>query len=202
MFFWYSKGSFPQVTDFLKILLLPGFSVTMQCIEGVKASHYKLFISDPGNVLVEYMLNRDEDMSRIEIQPPELNERNKASSLRILAADDSIDNRFLLTAFLKGFDCELTVVENGQEAFDAFKVGQFDIVLMDMQMPVLDGFAATGLIRQWEAEHNHSETPILALTAYSLPEEIKQCTDAGCNGHISKPVRKKNLLAVIDDFAK
>ena len=148
------------------------------------------------------MLNRDEDMSRIETQSPELNERNKAFSVRILAADDSSDNRFLLSAFLKGFDCELTMVENGQEAFDVFKAGQFDIVLMDMQMPVLDGFAATGLIRQWESENNHPATPILALTAYSLPEEIKRCTNAGCNGHISKPVRKKNLLAVIEDFTK
>ena len=148
------------------------------------------------------MRNRGEDMSGIETQSPELIEINDVYSVRILAADDSNDNRFLISAFLKGFDCDLTIVENGQEALDAFKAGQFDIVLMDMQMPLMDGFAATRLIRQWENENNLPVTPVVALTAYSLPEEIKQCTDAGCSDHISKPIRKKNLLAVIEGFTK
>ena len=122
--------------------------------------------------------------------------------VKILAADDSSDNRFLLTAFLKSFPCELTIVENGQEAFDAFKENRYDIVLMDMQMPVLDGFAATRLIREWETENNLTPTPVLALTAYALPEEIKHCTDAGCDSHISKPVRKKNLIKTIQDYTE
>ncbi len=133
---------------------------------------------------------------------PELGERTETRLTRILAADDSSDNRFLLTAFLKGFSCELVLVENGQEALDAFKEGEFDIILMDMQMPVMDGFAATRLIREWEVENNLPATPVLALTAYALPEEIKQCTDAGCDSHISKPVRKKNLIQVIEYFTK
>ena len=69
-------------------------------------------------------------------------------------------------------------------------------------MPVLDGFAATRLIREWENENNLPNTPILALTAYALPEEIKHCTNAGCDGHISKPVRKKKLIQAIKDFVK
>lgn len=120
--------------------------------------------------------------------------------VKILAADDSSDNRFLLKAFLKNYNCELFLVENGQEAFEAFVAKHFDVVLMDMQMPVLDGFKASQLIRKFERENNLTPTPILALTAYSLPEEIKQCTDAGCNGHISKPVRKKVLIETIDNF--
>ncbi len=83
---------------------------------------------------------------------------------------------------------------------DAFKEEKYDIVLMDMQMPVMDGFAATRLIRAWEAENNHPATPVIALTAYALPEEIKHCTDAGCDSHISKPVRKKKLIQAIEDF--
>ncbi|MEA3266832.1 MAG: response regulator [Candidatus Fermentibacteria bacterium] len=129
---------------------------------------------------------------------PEGNAERKL--IRILAADDSSDNRFLLSAFLKKFPCDLTIVENGQEALDAFKEAEFDIVLMDMQMPVLDGFAATRLIREWEIGKGHDATPILALTAYALPEEIKHCTDAGCDSHISKPVRKKKLIQAIQDF--
>ncbi len=120
--------------------------------------------------------------------------------IRILAADDSRDNRFLLAAFLKKFPCDLTTVGNGQEAIDAFRDGEFDIVLMDMQMPVLDGFAATRLIREWETVNGHKATPVIALTAYTLPEEIMHCTDAGCDGHISKPVRKKNLIQAIKDL--
>ncbi len=126
----------------------------------------------------------------------------KERIVRILAADDSSDNRFLLTAFLKKFPCELTIVENGQEALEAFKEGKYDIVLMDMQMPVMDGFAATRLIREWEGKNNLQATPVLALTAYALPEEIKYCTDAGCDSHISKPVRKKILIKAIRDFTK
>ncbi len=141
---------------------------------------------------------------------PEMLEEKKTSSalsespesklIKILAADDSSDNRFLLTAFLKKYPCELTIVQNGQEALEAFKESKFDIVLMDMQMPVMDGFAATRLIRKWETANNLKATPILALTAYALPEEIKHCTDAGCDSHVSKPVRKKTLIKAIKDF--
>ena len=135
------------------------------------------------------------------IAPPEA-ETVKEKIVRILAADDSSDNRFLLTAFLKKFPCELTVVENGQEALETFKEGKYDIVLMDMQMPVMDGFAATRLIRKWETENSLQTTPVLALTAYALPEEIKHCTDAGCDSHVSKPVRKKILIKAIQEFTK
>ena len=131
---------------------------------------------------------------------PAPEENDERELVRILAADDSSDNRFLLTAFLRNYPCDLTLVENGQEAIDAFTDGEFDIVLMDMQMPVLDGFAATRLIREWEAENGHKATPVLALTAYALPEEIKHCTDAGCDSHISKPVRKKKLIKAIESF--
>ena len=120
--------------------------------------------------------------------------------VKILAADDSSDNRFLLTAFLKKYSCELFLVENGQEAVDAFQNNLFDVILMDMQMPVMDGFTATRLIRDLEKEKSIPPTPILALTAYSLPDEIKQCTDAGCDGYISKPIRKNVLIETIESF--
>lgn len=122
--------------------------------------------------------------------------------IRILAADDSSDNRFLLNAFLKDYQFQLKLVENGQKAFNAFRENKYDIILMDMQMPVMNGFAATRLIREWEDKNNLPATPVLALTAYSLPDEIKQCTDAGCDGHISKPLGKKNLIEVIEKFRK
>lgn len=150
----------------------------------------------------EAVSDRSPEMAQRDIPSPEPEDKKETNTVKILAADDSNDNRFLLTAFLKGFPCELVLVENGQEALDAFKENEFDIVLMDMQMPVMDGFAATRHIREWEREKDLSATPVLALTAYALPEEIAQCTEAGCDGHISKPVRKKKLLHLIEHFAK
>ena len=161
---------------------------------------------DLHQAIIDILLAREDNkfLKTEELKEKEATTADKSDYkvIRILAADDSSDNRFLLTAFLKGFSCELTIKEDGQEALDAFKSNQYDIVLMDMQMPVLDGFAATRLIREWESENNLSNTPILALTAYALPEEIKHCTNAGCDGHISKPVRKKKLIQAIKDFVK
>ena len=148
-------------------------------------------------MFVEVLSGRRVKMSRI---PLNTDKNTESRTIKILAADDSSDNRFLLRAFLKNYNCELLLVENGQEAFDAFVSDQFDLILMDMQMPVIDGFEATRLIRKFEKDNNIPLTPILALTAYALPEEIKQCTDAGCDGHVSKPVRKGVLIDAIESF--
>ncbi len=184
----------------------PGYSD--QCKEaGVHSCLLKpIRKKDMRDAIIKVLGEKKEDMT-LKIIEAEKNEelipdKPTEKVIRILAADDSSDNRFLLSAFLKGFLCELTIKEDGQEALDAFKINQYDIVLMDMQMPVLDGFAATRLIREWENENNLPNVPILALTAYALPEEIKHCTDAGCDGHISKPVRKKKLIDAINDFTK
>ncbi|MCK5840560.1 MAG: response regulator [Candidatus Sabulitectum sp.] len=155
---------------------------------------------DLRKAIEEAISDRSKEVPAEEKHSPAPEEKTERTLIRILAADDSSDNRFLLTAFLKKFPCDLTIVENGQEAVDSFKENEYDIVLMDMQMPVLDGFAATRIIREWEVENGHDATPILALTAYALPEEIKHCTDAGCDSHISKPVRKKKLIQAIQDF--
>jgi DNA-binding response OmpR family regulator len=80
---------------------------------------------------------------------------------------------------------------------DRFKSGAFDVVLMDMQMPVLDGRAATRQIRQWESDHSRKPTPILALTAHAQAEEVKRCEACGCTAFLSKPIRKKTLLAAL-----
>jgi CheY-like chemotaxis protein len=70
---------------------------------------------------------------------------------------------------------------------------------MDIQMPAMDGYAAARTIRAWETEHRRPATPILALTASTLVEDITRAFEAGCNAHIAKPVRKATLLAVIDE---
>jgi CheY-like chemotaxis protein len=117
--------------------------------------------------------------------------------LNILLADDSPDNRALIEAYLKKTPYLLEQVENGQEAIDKFIARQFDLVLMDIQMPVVDGYEATVTIRAWELENSRRRTPIIALTASALEEAVKRTKAAGCDAHVTKPVKKATLLAAI-----
>ncbi|MEK7288442.1 MAG: ATP-binding protein, partial [Elusimicrobiota bacterium] len=117
--------------------------------------------------------------------------------LRILLADDSENNRNLIFDYLVNAACEVNVAGDGQAAVEKFKSGKFDLVLMDMRMPTMDGYAATRLIREWEAARGGAMVPIVALTAFAMSEEIKMSLEAGCTAHLSKPVRKMQLLETI-----
>jgi len=121
--------------------------------------------------------------------------------LSILMAEDSEDNVFLFRSYLKGSGCTLEVAEDGEQAVRKFIEGDFDLVLMDMQMPVLDGYGAARQIRDWEREHHAVPKPIVAVTAYALAEEYEKSIAAGCTAHLTKPVRRHALLAVIRDCA-
>jgi two-component system sensor histidine kinase/response regulator len=117
--------------------------------------------------------------------------------LRILLADDSVDNRMLITAYLKKTGYVLDQVEDGQAALDRFMTRAYDVVLMDIQMPVLDGFGAVRKIRDWETANQHRQTPIVALTASALESDVQRSREAGCDLHVSKPVKKSTLLRAI-----
>ncbi|MFZ2060059.1 MAG: response regulator [Candidatus Binatus sp.] len=117
--------------------------------------------------------------------------------LRILLADDSKDNRLLIHAFFKDTAWQLDDAENGAIAVARIKAGSYDVVLMDIQMPMMDGLEATSAIRAWEKERGLSRTPILALTASALDEEVRRTLDAGVDMHVSKPIKKAVLLAAI-----
>jgi PAS domain S-box-containing protein len=117
--------------------------------------------------------------------------------LHILLADDSPDNRMLIRAYLKKTPCSLDEVDNGKMALDRFIAGKYDIVLMDIQMPVLDGYTAVRMIRDWEKDQHCGRTPIIALTASALDDAVRRAKDAGCDLHVSKPVKKATLLAAI-----
>jgi len=115
--------------------------------------------------------------------------------LRVLLAEDNEDNVFLMQAFLGAEKIE--VAWNGREAVDKFVAGRFDIVLMDLQMPEMDGLEATRLIREWERMNQMAGTPILACTAHSTAEEAS--LEAGCTAHLNKPIAKDVLLSAIAD---
>jgi len=93
-------------------------------------------------------------------------------------------------------------LSNGREAFEAFKEGAYDIVMMDLEMPVMNGIDACKEMRKWEKEKGLPPKPILALTAHAFVEESTKCLQAGFNEHLSKPIKKKNLLRVIGKYGK
>ncbi|NTU91402.1 MAG: response regulator [Chlorobiaceae bacterium] len=115
----------------------------------------------------------------------------------ILIAEDNPDNQVLISAFLNDSPHDVDMAVNGSEAVDKFRSRTYDLVLMDIQMPVMDGYEATRRIRSYEKESGADRTPILALTAHATTEERQKCLDAGCDGHLTKPIKKSKLLEAI-----
>jgi PAS domain S-box-containing protein len=123
--------------------------------------------------------------------------------LNILLAEDSADNRLLIQSYLKHTSYQLEMVGNGLLALEKLKTKPYDLVLMDIQMPVLDGYAATKAIRQWERERERQRepVPIVALTAFALIGDAERSLAAGFTAHLSKPIQKADLLAAIAAYA-
>lgn len=129
-------------------------------------------------------------------------ERTVTRAVHVLLADDSPDNRMLIRAYLKKMPYKLDEAENGKIALERFIAGKYDVVLMDIQMPVLDGYSAVRMIRDWEIQQHRSRTPIIALTASALDDAVRRAKDAGCDMHVSKPVKKATLLEAIANSIK
>ena len=121
--------------------------------------------------------------------------------IRILLADDSEDNRFLIRSYLRNSGSTLDEAGDGQQAVDMFKNALYQLVLTDVEMPVLDGYSAARQMRAWEHERGIRATPILALTAHALTEAAQKSLDAGCNAHLTKPIKKDALVEAIRKYA-
>lgn len=113
--------------------------------------------------------------------------------LRVLIAEDDATNRMVVTRMLKEFDLDAHVVTDGEQADQAVTEAEYDMVLMDVQMPVMDGFAATRSIRS----RGFASLPIIALTANAFPEDARRCRDAGMSDFLAKPLRKPLLVDAI-----
>lgn len=125
-----------------------------------------------------------------------------STPLRILVAEDSKDNQFLLESFLEDSSCQLDFADNGVLAVEKYIANSYDLVLMDIEMPRKDGYAASREIREHEKKNNQAATPIIALTAHALMEHRQKSLDAGCNDHLTKPLRKETLLATIATYVE
>jgi two-component system sensor histidine kinase/response regulator len=118
------------------------------------------------------------------------------TGLRILLAEDNVVNQKLAMRLLQRHGHAVTVVDNGRAALNAVERELFDVVLMDVQMPEMDGFEATGAIRQSE-NGTGRHLPVVAMTAHAMSGDRERCLDAGMDGYVSKPVRPQELLAEI-----
>ncbi len=122
-------------------------------------------------------------------------------ALHILLVEDSPDNRTITIAYVEDTPYRIDIAENGAIACQMFKAGHYDLVLMDRQMQVMDGLAATQEIRAWELANGKPPTPIIALTASALKGDREACLAAGCTAFLTKPIKQEVLLQAIRDHS-
>ncbi|MDH4317927.1 MAG: response regulator [Desulfobulbaceae bacterium] len=128
--------------------------------------------------------------------------RSEIPPMTILMAEDNVNNRDLISAYLKKTSVTIDFAENGKIAVDKFKGKRYDLVFMDIEMPEMDGYTATRAIRLWEAEEGRQKTPIVALTAHALKEHEMASAEAGCDGHLTKPIKKSLFLNILQGYFK
>ena len=118
---------------------------------------------------------------------------------RILVVEDQEDNRQILRDLLGSADYELDEAENGQEALDAVVRKRPDLILMDIQLPIMDGYEAT---RRIKAHAATAKIPIIAVTSYALSGDEAKARAAGCDGYVAKPFSPRQLLATVREFLR
>ena len=128
------------------------------------------------------------------------NPESPERAIRVLLVEDVAVNRELVITLLRPFDVEIASAENGALAVEAMKTGTFDLVLMDVQMPVMDGLTATRAIRALPNQQAR-DTPIIAMTANILPEQIEKCLAAGMDDHLGKPISPASLLGALSRWS-
>ncbi|WP_089937408.1 response regulator [Candidatus Entotheonella palauensis] len=115
----------------------------------------------------------------------------------ILLAEDNEVNQLVAAGMLQSFGCQVRIASNGRETVEAFRQAVYDLVLMDCQMPEMDGFATTKVLRDYERAENRTPTPIIALTAHAMTQDREQCLAAGMDDYLSKPYTQEGLYAVL-----
>ena len=123
--------------------------------------------------------------------------REKRARLRILLAEDNMVNQRLTVKLLTKMGYQVEVAGNGKEAVAAFERETFDLILMDVQMPEMDGFEATALIREKEKKTG-GHIPIIAMTAHAMKGDRERCLDAGMDEYVSKPIRPQAVVDAIE----
>ncbi len=156
-------------------------------------------IGQGSDFTVELPLPRFGELSAAESSAPKPAAALDNGTLRILAAEDNPVNRMVLRAVLQQAEIEPVIVNDGAEVVAAWEAGEWDLILMDVQMPVMDGATATGLIRRREMETGRQPIPIIALTANAMKHQADSYLTIGMTGFVAKPIMIAELFAAIND---
>ena len=140
------------------------------------------------------------DPSKSLHRPPDSIPVRTEGPIQILLIEDNEDNRLLFESYLHNSGYKLDMASNGFLGLELFKKRHFDLVLLDIHMPVMDGHKAAEEIRNWEKEAGREPVTIIVLSAYAAPEDIKKSKDTGCNLHVSKPIKKIRLMEIIHNY--
>ncbi|MGA0599408.1 ATP-binding protein [Caulobacter sp. KR2-114] len=157
--------------------------------------------STPGQgaiFVVSLPLPRLAEAAEPQARPDTAPEPSQRLAVRVLAAEDNSVNQLVLKTLLHQIGVEPVVVETGVAALDAWRGGDWDVILMDMQMPEMDGLEATRRIRAAEAASGRPRTPIVALTANAMAHQIRDCLAAGMDGHVAKPLEAGKLFQALE----
>jgi PAS domain S-box-containing protein len=130
-----------------------------------------------------------------------LESNTSISNLKILLAEDNEINQKLISKLFTKIGCYCDIVGNGAKAVEAYKNNKYDVILMDCQMPILDGYQATREIREYESNDLIPRIPIIAITANALKEDINNCLDAGMDKYIPKPINLDSLIKILKEYS-
>jgi CheY-like chemotaxis protein len=169
--------------------------------EGISDYVLKPIVGSDLKASIQKVLGLDRVPKDIRSESSSTLKSEKPNKLRILLADDSENIRLLIASFLNCTPHILEVVENGDMAFEKASKSQYDLILMDMNMSVTNGFRATERIRDLETKKGRKPVPIIALSAFSREEYEKKCMGVGCTDYINKPFKKEDLLSAINRCA-
>ena len=168
-----------------------GLAITKQLIEK-QGGKIKVTSKIAKGSVFQFQLEFQKTTSQV-IEQKQIEFDNKLGHLRILVAEDVALNQLLISTILEEFGAQKDIVSNGQEALDLLKTNTYDLILMDLQMPIMNGYETTEYIRKTM----QSTIPIIALTADVSSEDLKKCTKSGMNDHVSKPINELDLYNTI-----
>jgi signal transduction histidine kinase/ActR/RegA family two-component response regulator len=178
-----------------ELAALMGGSIKVQSREG-RGSTFTVLVALPREETLTEVHYIDDDEAPVVARAPA---RTAKAALRVLAADDNPTNQKVIEAVLAPLGAEVTMVPDGKACVEAWKATKFDIILMDIHMPVMDGIEAARAIRALEAQEGRTRTPIVAVTANALAHQVEDYLAAGMEGHVAKPVEVTKLYGAIED---
>nr|WP_219857009.1 hybrid sensor histidine kinase/response regulator [Stutzerimonas kunmingensis] len=152
--------------------------------------------------LADELAQRQQGGQHRQMTPPPSTLLDVPADFRILVAEDNSISTKVIRGMLNKLNLQPDTACNGEEALEAIKAQPYDLVLMDCEMPVLDGFQATHQLREWEANNARPRTPVVALTAHILSEHRERAREAGMDGHMAKPVELSHLRELIDHWVR